>query len=221
MRVFVCLIFSLLGCAGIQAQGVVRSIFYTDAAQDIYRAQPDGSGGTLVIADASSVGDIIVHSQENMVYWISIPTESGWAIKRATLTGGNIETVVTGQGRILGFGLDLTNGDLYFARPDVNSDLGRQELFVRRDAISGNEVTIISGLERTLASFGDIEIDHQADYAYLSGMMGLERVKIDVTDQTGDAVEYLVNASMLSSLDRELGLMYFNGPTSGLNPSGV
>ncbi|MEN8174350.1 MAG: hypothetical protein ABFS23_01215 [Pseudomonadota bacterium] len=183
----------------------VSRIFFT-ANMGIVEANADGTVlGTLVGSDDSNLSDIAVDTMDQKIYWIE--ASPGDTIKRASLDGADVETLVTAAGNARSIDLDLVGRKIYWRAVDG-------PWAIQRANFDGSIVEGIVPRVSTEEFFLGVAVDPGANKLYFSvqdlssGATTIRRANID-----GSEVEDLITAELMSVWDIEIdltaGMMYW------------
>ncbi len=94
-----------------QAGGAVKMYW---AAENIYRADTDGSNVEEIVSGLRHPTFLAVHKAGERIYWLDAVLEEPGMMQRAGLDGSDVEDVITDLGYPAGIALDPAGGKVYW-----------------------------------------------------------------------------------------------------------
>jgi len=183
----------------------VEKLYFADNGNDkILRCDLNGTNlEELVTTDIEVVGCIDIDRTGGKMYWTDWSASTAH-IKRADLTGGNIETLLSSLSGPYGLALDVTGGKMYWT--EFSSGV------IRRANLdgSGMEDLVTTGLSHAAG----IALDLTAGKMYWADGATEYSAKIQRANLDGASVETLVDDPLIAPqnvvLDLTAGKMYWS-----------
>ena len=155
----------------------LQAIWWT-TGREIRRADADGRNARVVVAEASNPWSCKIAGKK--LYWAEFGSSQS-SIRRSNLDGSNVEALVTSTVNILGLGVDVDAGKMYWSE---SGRLPGDAATIKRANLDGSGSEVLVDIAGGAAS---IALDVTSRKIYWVDMSGIRRANMD-----GSNAEYLV-----------------------------